>query len=123
MGSDPKHLNCPPLSPGRDSGGYNAPTPIGIDLPGTKSICNDSEITPHACGNADCTSQHIQSEAAASIPPEKPNHSVQEDGHGWATKPKQNMVSWIPEEEVRDGQERRYDPDRPGRSASVRSLG
>jgi hypothetical protein len=33
------------------------------------------------------------------------------------------MTFSIPEEEIPDGRERRFDPDRPGRSASVRFLG
>jgi hypothetical protein len=34
-----------------------------------------------------------------------------------------NQCPLFPEEEIPDGRERRYDPDRPGRSASARFLG
>ena len=123
MDIDPKHLNPQPFSPGEDSDGYNGPVPTGMDPPDTGWICIDFETKPRVCGIVDCRSRRNQSEAAASGLREESLRSGPEDGHGWATAPTQNMTFSIPEQEIPDGRERRYDPDRPGRSASAQSLG
>jgi hypothetical protein len=50
-------------------------------------------------------------------------NTLDQTNHGWAVGARQNRMSLIPEEEVPDGRERRYDPDRPGRFASARFPG